>query len=64
MLAFLLENLGTIIVGLILLAIVVAIIVKIVRDRQKGKCAGCAHGCASCPSDVAASCGEKDIKKS
>ena len=42
-----LNNLGTIITGLVLLAIVAAIILKIRRDRKKNKCAGCSCGCGS-----------------
>jgi hypothetical protein len=55
MLAFLAENWGTIVVGLVVAGIVAAIIVKIIRDKRKGKsvvcdcssCEGC-HGGASC----------------
>ena len=42
---YLIENLGTIIPGMIVAGIVAAIVAKIVRDRQKGKCAGCDCGC-------------------
>jgi hypothetical protein len=41
------ENMGTIFTALVLLGIVTAVILKIVRDRRKGKCAGCSCGCAS-----------------
>ena len=38
---------GTILTGLVLLGIVAVIILKIVRDKRKGKCAGCSCGCSS-----------------
>lgn len=48
MLEFLLENIGTIVVLLIVIAIVSAIIICQIRAKKKGKtsCAGC--GCSSC----------------
>jgi hypothetical protein len=45
--AFLSANAGTILIGVILLAVVAAIAAKLVRDRKKGKCAGCGCGCGS-----------------
>jgi len=41
------NNLGTILTGLVLLAIVAAAILKIRRDKKKNKCAGCPCGCGS-----------------
>jgi hypothetical protein len=41
MLSFLAENLGTIVVGLVVAGIVSAIIVKIIKDKRQGKCVGC-----------------------
>jgi len=41
----LMNNLGTILTGLVLLAIVAAVILKIRRDKKKNKCAGCPCGC-------------------
>jgi len=38
---------GTILIGLILLGVVAGIILKIVRDKRKGKCAGCSCGCTA-----------------
>lgn len=35
MLAFLKENLSTIIIGLIVLAVVVSLVVKLIRDKKK-----------------------------
>ncbi len=57
MLGFLTENLGTIIVGLVVAGVVAAIIIKLVRDKRKGKHIGCDCGCAGCPSST--SCGTK-----
>ena len=53
MMAWLAENLGTIIISLILIAVVAAIIISTVRDKKKGKSScgcDCAHcgGCGSC----------------
>ena len=48
MIRFLLDNLGTIIVGAVVLAVLAGIVVKLVRDRKKGK--ACACGCDGCPS--------------
>jgi len=50
MLAFISENLSTIIVSLIILAIVVLIVVKLIRDKKKGKSCSCGCGCSDCPS--------------
>ena len=51
MLAFIVDNLATILVCLVLAAIVAAIIVKLVRDKKKSNC-GC--NCAHCA--MAGSC--------
>ena len=53
MLTYLSQNLGTIVIGALLLGIVAAIVTKIVRDKRKGKNPGCDCGtaaCANCPS--------------
>ena len=47
MLSFLLDNLATIIIGLIVLLLAVLIIVKLVRDKRKGK-SSCGCGCENC----------------
>lgn len=47
MLAFLKENLSTIIIGLIVLAVVVSLVVKLIRDKKKGK-SSCGCGCEHC----------------
>ena len=48
MLAWFSENIGTILICAVLLAVVAAIIVGLVRDRKKGK-SSCGCGCANCP---------------
>ena len=55
MLAWIIENLGNIIVSLILIFIVAAVIFKMIKDKKNGisSCGGnCAHCnmCASCQS--------------
>lgn len=47
MLSWLLQNLSTIIIGAILLAIIVLIIVRMVGNKRKGK-SSCGCGCSSC----------------
>ncbi|MBO4928530.1 MAG: FeoB-associated Cys-rich membrane protein [Clostridiales bacterium] len=41
------ENLGTIIISILLAAAVVLVIVKMIRDKKNGK-TGCGCGCSSC----------------
>ena len=53
MLAFIGDNLATVLVCLVLAAIVAAIIVKLVRDKRKGK-SNCGCNCAHCA--MAGSC--------
>lgn len=48
MLEFLIENLGTIIVFLVLAVIVGLIVCKMYRDKKKGK-SSCGCNCSSCP---------------
>lgn len=48
MLAWLIGNIGTIIICTVLIAIIAAIIVGMVRNKKKGKSA-CGCGCADCP---------------
>ena len=47
MLAWFSENLGTIIVSIILLLVVGFVIFIMIRDKRSGK-SGCSHGCQSC----------------
>ena len=49
MLAWLADNLGTIIISLILIAVVSLIIVRMIEDRKSGKSNGsCGCGCEHC----------------
>ncbi|MDR0812387.1 MAG: FeoB-associated Cys-rich membrane protein [Oscillospiraceae bacterium] len=52
--SFLAENIGTIVIGLVVAAIVAAIIIKTVRDKRAGR-SSCSCGCSGCSS--AADCG-------
>jgi len=47
MLTWISENIATIIICVILLAVIAAIIGKMVRDKKKGK-SSCGCGCANC----------------
>ncbi|NLM84920.1 MAG: FeoB-associated Cys-rich membrane protein [Clostridiales bacterium] len=49
MIAFILENLGTIVVGAALLVIVCLIIANEIRRRKRGR-SSCGCGCSGCPS--------------
>ena len=48
MFSWILENLGTIVVSVIVLAVVVLILYKGIRNKKKGKFS-CSSGCANCP---------------
>lgn len=48
MLAWIYQNLSTIIISLIIVAVVAAIIISTVRNRKKGKSV-CGCGCSNCP---------------
>ena len=48
MIDFIQQNLGSIIVGVILLVIIAAAVVKIIRDKRAGKCSCGCEGCAGC----------------
>ena len=45
--AWLTDNLGTIVISLILLAVVAAIVFSMIRDKKKGK-SSCGCDCAHC----------------
>ena len=47
MITWITQNIGTILVILILASAVTAIIIKMVRDKQQGK-SSCGHNCAHC----------------
>lgn len=49
MVEFIINNLSTIIISAVILAVVVLIIVNMIKDRKKGK-SSCGCGCANCPS--------------
>lgn len=48
MFTFILENIATIVVGILLLAVVSLIIVRMVRNKKKGN-SSCGCGCVNCP---------------
>lgn len=48
MFAWLSENIATVIICAVLIAIVAAIIVKLIKDKKQGK-SSCGCGCADCP---------------
>ena len=47
MLQWICENIGTIVVGLVLLAVVILIVRIMIRDKKQGK-SSCGGNCASC----------------
>ena len=55
MLYWLQENIGSIVVGLILLVVVVLIMRRLILDKKAGKhlcggsCGSCGGGCSGCP---------------
>ncbi len=49
MIAWLVDNLATIIICLVLLSVVVLIIRSMVKDKRNGK-GSCGCGCGNCPS--------------
>ena len=51
------NNLGTLIVALVLIAVIAAVIVSLVRDRKKGK-TSCGSNCAHCA--MSGSCHYRD----
>ena len=48
MLSWISNNIGTIIVSLIVCAIVAVIVIRMIKNRRKGK-SSCGCGCADCP---------------
>lgn len=59
MFQWLIENLATIVISLILLAAVVLIVVRMMKNRKQGK-SSCGCGCSNCP--MSASCHGRDDK--
>ncbi|MCH5205921.1 MAG: FeoB-associated Cys-rich membrane protein [Oscillospiraceae bacterium] len=60
MFEFFRENLGTIIVGANVLAIIALIVIKGIKDRKAGK-SSCGCGCENCPGCAAKK--QRNIKK-
>ena len=50
MIDFISENLGTIVIGAALVAIVAGVVASIVKKKKNGKSAGCNCGCDGCQS--------------
>ncbi len=48
MISFIIENIGTIIVSLILVAIVSFAVASMIRDKKKGKSCTCGGSCSGC----------------
>lgn len=48
MILWLLNNLGTIVVGLAVLAVLAAVVIVMIRNKKKGK-SSCGCGCSNCP---------------
>ena len=50
MLNFIVENLSTIIISILILGVVILIIRKMIKDSKQGKSfLGCGMGCENCP---------------
>jgi hypothetical protein len=45
---FIINNIGTIIVSLIILTLFIFAVIKIVKAFKKGKCIGCNGDCSKC----------------
>ena len=52
MFSWLLENLATMIIGIMLFALIVLITVRMVRNKRKGK-SSCGCACSACPMEGA-----------
>jgi len=50
MIAFIVENLATIVISAVLLAVVIWITAGLVKKKKSGKSAVCSCGCDGCPS--------------
>lgn len=48
MLTFFVENIATIVISVLLIAVVAVVLRGMIRDRKAGKCCGCSGGCAGC----------------
>ena len=47
MISWIADNMSTIVISLILIAIVTFVIYRMIMDKKTGK-SGCSHGCQSC----------------
>lgn len=47
MLAFLSANIGSIVVGLLILLVIAGVVIHMIRNKKKGK-SGCGCGCDGC----------------
>jgi hypothetical protein len=56
MLDFAIQNLGSILIGLMLTGIVAAIVLHLLKTKKQGKCVGCSCGCEGCGNSTA--CGK------
>ncbi len=48
MIDFIVNNIGSVVVGLLVLALVIGLSVKLIRDKKQGK-SSCSCGCGGCP---------------
>ncbi|MGN0459791.1 MAG: FeoB-associated Cys-rich membrane protein [Ruminococcus sp.] len=48
MLEWLMNNISTIIVGMIVLAVIIAIVIRMIKNKKRGK-TSCNCGCSGCP---------------
>ena len=48
LISWLIANIGTILVGMVVLAVVALVIAMMVRNKKKGKSSTCGCGCSSC----------------
>lgn len=55
---FIIQNIGSILVGAAVLAVIAAVCVKMIRDRLAGK-HSCSCGCGGCPNSSACHGGKK-----
>ena len=60
---WIIENIGTLIIGLVVALVIALIIVKLVRDKRKGKNLGCDCGCDGCSTAESSCCAPSDLSK-
>lgn len=59
---FLIQNIGTIIVALVVIAVIVAVVLVMVNDKKKGKSL-CGASCKCCPNSELCHKAHKNVKK-